>query len=398
MKVYMFCCRGFTMKSFCEALLQLPSGQAKKEGLRKWLAEEAGVAAEVRNETNENGFSACSFSPVRQREAGGSWTGLERRVKKLAANENVPFAGPLSTLLEAVQAWRRCLEARVEGGETEAGIDEDDFFFLEGVSFLAACWLASELALSVELRGGLEVERKTLLSPVFAALLQGMPCEIVPQGDQGGGALLSLPGAVFLREWVTVSGEGRRRFTIGKSGFGRCRNQTTALYAAHGDEGVETPAAEELHRHEHVDGDMLILETNLDDATGEWMGFTLEKLFLAGANDAFFTPILMKKGRPAYKLTVLLPRERLPQIEEVIFRETTSLGVRYYPVRCHRLGRRFVTVPTEWGEVKVKIGELRGETVQISPEYEDCRRIALRHDIPLQTVYETAKRRAMQFL
>jgi len=147
---------------------------------------------------------------------------------------------------------------------------------------------------------------------------------------------------------------------------------------------------------EHDDDEMLMIEANIDDCQGEWMGYTMEKVLSSGANDVYFTPIIMKKNRPAYKLSVLAHQSKLPKLTQIIFTETTSFGIRHYPVTCHRIERKFEQVHTPWGAVNIKIGRHLGEIVQLSPEYEDCRRIALQFHLPLGTIYQQAIDRFQQ--
>jgi pyridinium-3,5-bisthiocarboxylic acid mononucleotide nickel chelatase len=123
----------------------------------------------------------------------------------------------------------------------------------------------------------------------------------------------------------------------------------------------------------------------------EITGYVMEKLFAAGALDVFLTPIFMKKGRSATKLSVLCqPNDRDP-LTEIILTETTTFGVRYYRVERSKLGRDFVEVQTEWGAVRVKRGYLRDEVIKAVPEYEDCKRLAEAHGVPLKTVYDAAR-------
>lgn len=140
--------------------------------------------------------------------------------------------------------------------------------------------------------------------------------------------------------------------------------------------------------HEHVDDEMLKLEVNLDNMSGEWLGYVMDLLFEAGANDVYYTPIYMKKNRPAVLLQLLCSKRKLEKMKEILFSETTTLGVRYYPLTVHRLERRFTEITTKWGNVTIKEGIFAGEVIQRSPEYEDCRQIAENHSIPLKKVYE----------
>lgn len=135
-----------------------------------------------------------------------------------------------------------------------------------------------------------------------------------------------------------------------------------------------------------------MLETNLDDVSGELIAYCTTRLWEAGALDVYTTAIQMKKNRPGTKLTVLCQAAQVQPIEEIIFAETTSLGVRRWPASRHVLHRRPHQVQTEWGPVEGKLGWLPGRTPRFSPEYEACRRIAAERGLPLHTVYETAQR------
>jgi hypothetical protein len=133
-----------------------------------------------------------------------------------------------------------------------------------------------------------------------------------------------------------------------------------------------------------------VLETNLDDLPGEVVGYTTTQLLAAGALDAFVTPILMKKNRPGVMISVLCDEAKVPVMEEILFRETTTLGIRRYQVGRHKLNRKPAEVPTPFGPVKGKLGWLDGRPPQFSPEYDDCARVAAEHNVPLRDVYKAA--------
>ncbi|MCY9667929.1 LarC family nickel insertion protein [Paenibacillus alginolyticus] len=149
------------------------------------------------------------------------------------------------------------------------------------------------------------------------------------------------------------------------------------------------------HRDEHVDDNMLLIQANLDDMNPEWVSYIMDKLFEAGANDVFVVPIIMKKGRPGIMLNVLVEDERLSVVEEVIFSETTTLGIRYMHASCHRLAREFKQVLTRWGLLTVKVGYHQGKLVQYAPEFKECEQIAKEYQVPLKQVYEEVR---MQFI
>ena len=135
---------------------------------------------------------------------------------------------------------------------------------------------------------------------------------------------------------------------------------------------------------------VMVLETNLDDLPGEVVGYATAQLLAAGALDAFVTPIQMKKNRPGVMITVLCDEALVPAMEEILFRETTTLGVRRYPVSRHKLNRKAAEVATAFGPVKGKLGWLDGRPPTFSPEYEDCARVAAASGVPLREVYRAA--------
>jgi hypothetical protein len=134
-----------------------------------------------------------------------------------------------------------------------------------------------------------------------------------------------------------------------------------------------------------------VLETNLDDLPSEVIGYCYELLFAAGALDVWTAPIFMKKNRPAVVLSVLAPESVLPALEEILFRETTTLGIRRYAVHRHKLHRRACTVSTPWGPVQGKLGWREGQPPVFTPEFEDCARLAREHGIALRDVYAKAQ-------
>jgi uncharacterized protein (DUF111 family) len=146
------------------------------------------------------------------------------------------------------------------------------------------------------------------------------------------------------------------------------------------------------HRNEHVDEHMVLLQANLDDMNPEFSSYVMDRLFEAGANDVYWIPIIMKRGRPGMMLNVLVAEEHLERMEAIVFAETTTLGLRYLKADVHRLGRQFVRVATEWGPITVKLGYHRGELVQMAPEFKECEEAAKRHGVPLKHVYEQVRR------
>ena len=132
-----------------------------------------------------------------------------------------------------------------------------------------------------------------------------------------------------------------------------------------------------------------VLETNLDDVSGEILGHFVETALAAGALDVFHTPIQMKKNRPGVLLTVLCAETDADKFSEMILRETSAFGVRRTTAERRKLRREFTKIKTPFGEVTLKIGRLNGKVVQAAPEFESCKKLAIRAKIPLKRIYET---------
>jgi pyridinium-3,5-bisthiocarboxylic acid mononucleotide nickel chelatase len=135
-----------------------------------------------------------------------------------------------------------------------------------------------------------------------------------------------------------------------------------------------------------------ILEANLDDLNPQVFGYVMDRLLEEGALDAFAMPVQMKKNRPGTLLTILCKPEDASKFAQLLFTETTTLGVRRREEMRQTLSRRWENVETPWGEVRIKIGSMNGTVTNYAPEYEDCRRIAAKNHVPLKQVMQEATR------
>jgi len=135
-----------------------------------------------------------------------------------------------------------------------------------------------------------------------------------------------------------------------------------------------------------------VLEANVDDLNPQVFGYVMDRLLEEGALDVFGVPVQMKKNRPGTLLTVLCKPEAASQLTQLIFAETTTLGVRRREEVRQTLARRWENVRTQWGEVRIKIASMNGTITNYAPEYEDCRRIAAEQHVPLKTVMQEATR------
>jgi pyridinium-3,5-bisthiocarboxylic acid mononucleotide nickel chelatase len=138
------------------------------------------------------------------------------------------------------------------------------------------------------------------------------------------------------------------------------------------------------------DEELILIETNIDDMNPELYEAAMDSLFKAGALDVYLSPIIMKKSRPASKISVLSTERIRDIMTQVLLQETSSFGVRYYKVGRTILEREIKTVKTSYGLIKVKIGKLDGRTLQASPEYEDCQKTSKINKVPVKNIYDEA--------
>ncbi len=211
-------------------------------------------------------------------------------------------------------------------------------------------------------------------APATAELLLGIPWQ---QGNIER-ELATPTGAALVRVLAEISEELPEGFTGGKIAYGA---GTWDLEAAN----VLRMYIGEINETE---GELIEAACNIDDMSGEIFAYAIEKLLREGALDAWAEPIMMKKGRPAYKLKFLAKKENLRSLLDVVFTETTTLGVRYNAVKRRMLERKFLDVKIPQGTVTVKYGILNGEVVNMAPEYESCRKAAAGGSI--KDVYKAA--------
>lgn len=139
---------------------------------------------------------------------------------------------------------------------------------------------------------------------------------------------------------------------------------------------------------------MYVLECNIDDMTGEVFGYLMDRMLNAGALDVYYSPIYMKKNRPGIMVRALVRQSQIASMEEILFTESTTLGIRKYPVERSRLQRSFRKLETPYGPCSIKEAFLDGVMVKQTPEYEEIKRIAEREKLPFRVVYKEVERLA----
>ncbi len=217
-----------------------------------------------------------------------------------------------------------------------------------------------------------------LPAPATVELMRGWPVEMVDAEGEWvtptGAALLTGLAAGSCMPPMTVEATGYGAGTRDPEG------RSNVLRVVIG----QTAEASERDR-------VIEVQANLDDMNPEWMPRAIEAVLEAGALDAFFIPVGMKKGRPGFVFTALCTEGNRDAVAEAILRQTTSLGIRYHTADRIKLRRESLTVETLWGPVRMKLGYLGSERVNAAPEYEDCRQVSERTGVPLKDVYATVQ-------
>jgi uncharacterized protein (TIGR00299 family) protein len=212
-------------------------------------------------------------------------------------------------------------------------------------------------------------------APATLKLLKGIPCY-----SSGVQRELTTPTGAAMIGYLAKEFDSMPEMTIIDSGYGA------------GDNLIESPPnILRIIIGESVAQDsnsLMVVESNIDDMNPEFYDHVMESLFKAGAVDVYFTPIQMKKNRPAVKLSVLVDEAKGEEIARLLFSETSTFGLRYFPVDRMTLDREIKKIKTPYGEVKIKVGRWDGKVVQVSPEYEDCKKISRREKIPIKKIYE----------
>jgi len=224
--------------------------------------------------------------------------------------------------------------------------------------------------------------------PATLELLKGIP--VYSRGAQK--ELLTPTGAAILATCCRLFGE-MPLMRIENSGYGAGHHDLeipNLLGVTIGETGdrhtVAAPAAGGYHQ-----APALMMEANIDDMNPEFYDYLMTGLLEAGAMDVFLQNIQMKKGRPAVTVCVLMRPEDEDRFRRQIFAETTTLGLRVYPVTKHMLPSEIITLQTSLGNARVKIARLEGEICNVAPEYEDCRRLARENKLPLKAVYDIVR-------
>jgi len=213
--------------------------------------------------------------------------------------------------------------------------------------------------------------------PATVELLRGFPTRL---GD-GEGELVTPTGAAIVAALATPGPPPEMRILgVGYGAGHRTLADRPNLLRLVLGEVVRAPDQDEL----------IVVESNIDDYNPEFYEYVMDRLFEAGARDVYLAPVQMKKNRPGIVLSVLCAESERERLAAIILSETSSLGVRFYPVRRLVLPRQMRDVSTAYGVVRVKVAVSPDGRENLAPEYEDCKRIAREHNVPIKLVYQAA--------
>ncbi len=240
-------------------------------------------------------------------------------------------------------------------------------------------------------RGTVRCQHGVLPVPVPAvvniAAAHGLPLSIANvQGE-----LVTPTGAAIVAA-VRTAGELPERFVIRKTGIGAGKRsyELPSMLRIMLIEPTDRQASAADASTPHGGPYVWKLETEVDDCSGEALGYTMERLFAAGAREAHYVPVFMKKNRPAYQIQTLCAEEDIAALERVLFAETTTIGIRRTPMERTVLPRTIVQVETPWGAMRAKRVEMPDGGVRLYPEYGDVAQAAREHAVSYQEVYRAA--------
>ena len=410
--LYLECRSGISGDMTVAALLDLG---ATEENLRRTLEKLPVGGYEIRvQRLRKNGLDVCDFDVILQEEHthehmhGADHTSAghgehehahEAAHTHVHAHEHRTWKD-IEQILRTAELKPRVLElalqmfrsvAEAEGKAHGCAPEEVHFHEVGAVDSIvdivgtAACLeeLGVEKVLASDLwegSGHVRCQHGVLPVPVPAVLAIAASHGLTLRQTEQQGEMVTPTGAA-----IAALSEGRHpsRFRVKGVGLGAGKK--------------EFPRANILRAmliEEEPEGELWLLESNIDDCTGEALGYAMERLLEAGARDAFFTPIYMKKNRPAYRLSVLCDEERIREMDEILFRETTTIGVRRCRGERDTLERRFAEAETPLGTAKVKICTLPGGEETAYPEYESVKELAGKSGRSYSEVYRLVKEAA----
>ena len=388
--LYLECRSGISGDMTVAALIDLG---ATEENLRHTLAQLPLDGYEIRiGRVQKSGLDACDFDVILEEEKGAhvhhahvhrTWRDIEQLLDG---------AGLKPRVLELSKQMFRIV-AEAEGKVHGRPADEVHFHEVGAVDSIvdivstAACMEELNIDKVVtshiwEGQGHVRCQHGILPVPVPAVLQIAASHGLTLRQTEQQGEMVTPTGAA-----IAALSEGKKpeKFKIEKVGLGAGKKEFPK---------ANVLRAMLIKEERQPEERLWMLESNIDDCSGEVMGYCLECLLEAGARDAFFVPIYMKKNRPAYQISVLCNEEQIEKMNAILFRETTTIGVRRFPVEREVLERRIEEVTTPYGQAKVKVCLLEGKEMHY-PEYESVKKLAKEQGMAYGDAYQMVKEQIM---
>ncbi len=388
--LYLECRSGISGDMTVAALIDLG---ATEENLRHTLAQLPLDGYEIRiGRVQKSGLDACDFDVILEEEKGAhvhhahvhrTWRDIEQMLDG---------AGLKPRVLELSKQMFRIV-AEAEGKVHGRPADEVHFHEVGAVDSIvdivstAACMEELNIDKVVtshiwEGQGHVRCQHGILPVPVPAVLQIAASHGLTLRQTEQQGEMVTPTGAA-----IAALSEGKKpeKFKIEKVGLGAGKKEFPK---------ANVLRAMLIKEERQPEERLWMLESNIDDCSGEVMGYCLECLLEAGARDAFFVPIYMKKNRPAYQISVLCNEEQIEKMNAILFRETTTIGVRRFPVEREVLERRIEEVTTPYGQAKVKVCLLEGKEMHY-PEYESVKKLAKEQGMAYGDAYQMVKEQIM---
>ena len=388
--LYLECRSGISGDMTVAALIDLG---ATEENLRHTLAQLPLDGYEIRiGRVQKSGLDACDFDVILEEEKGAhvhhahvhrTWRDIEQMLDG---------AGLKPRVLELSKQMFRIV-AEAEGKVHGRPADEVHFHEVGAVDSIvdivstAACMEELNIDKVVtshiwEGQGHVRCQHGILPVPVPAVLQIAASHGLTLRQTEQQGEMVTPTGAA-----IAALSEGKKpeKFKIEKVGLGAGKKEFPK---------ANVLRAMLIKEERQPEERLWMLESNIDDCSGEVMGYCLECLLEAGARDAFFVPIYMKKNRPAYQISVLCNEEQIEKMNAILFRGTTTIGVRRFPVEREVLERRIEEVTTPYGQAKVKVCLLEGKEMHY-PEYESVKKLAKEQGMAYGDAYQMVKEQIM---
>ena len=316
---------------------------------------------------------------IQKRNQARSFTDIKKLIVKSSLSENVKT--------DSIEIFRRIgtVEAKIHG----TSLDKIHFHEIGAIDSIvdivggAICMslLNIDIVFSSALNTGeglINCEHGTIPIPAPATLklLEGIPCY-----SSGTKNELTTPtGAAFIGYYGSKFGS-LPKMNIMKSGYGAGSHEIKEIPNL-----LRVVLGEVLIPSKIIT--MKVIETNIDDMNPEFYDHIMSQLLIAGAADVFLTAVHMKKNRPGTLLTTVVSNDKFHSVVQIILEETSTFGIRHYDVVRTELKRENKLIKTPFGKVRIKVGTFAGSRLTVSPEYEDCKKLALKRGIPVKRVYE----------